>query len=55
MCRIKIIKAVITDSQGKEIIKPNDKVLSKKEIEKYRSSLKKEPDAKVLLTYEELG
>ena len=41
MCRIKIIKAIITDSQGKEIIKPNDKVINSKEIEKYRNSLKK--------------
>ncbi len=53
--RVKIIRAVVTDSKGKQIIKPNNEVIEMKEIEEYRNSLKTEPEAKVLLNYEEIG
>ena len=54
MCKIKIIRAIIKDSIGKQILKPKEFVIDKKDIEVYRSSLKREPDAKVLLTFEEI-
>ena len=54
MCKIKIIRAIITDSQGKQILKPNEKVISKEEVEMYRASLKTEPGASVLFILEEI-
>jgi len=46
---------MVTDSEGTSTLRPNNKVIDKKEIEVYRASLKREPTAKVLLTFEEIG
>ena len=51
--KLRIIKAIITNSEGKKIIMPNKMIINKEEIETYRLSLKTEPDARVILTYEE--
>lgn len=51
---IKIIKVFIKDSSGKTILKPDNKIINKSEIEDLRKSLKKEDDAEVLFTYEEI-
>ena len=52
--KLRIIKAIITNSEGKKIIMPNKMIINKEEIEIYRLSLKTEPDARVILTYEEI-
>ena len=54
MSKIKIVRTIITDSEGKQILKPNAKVISKEEVEIYRASLKTEPTASVLFVLEEM-
>jgi len=53
--KLKIIRANIKGKEGLKILKPNDKVINKEELENYRDSLKEDERDFVLFTYEELG
>ncbi len=53
--KLKIIKATIFDLEGKYIHLPKNEIIEEKEIENYRASIKKTPEDKVLLTFEEIG
>ena len=52
--KIRIIRAVITDSKSRQTINYNDMIIENSGIEQFRSSIKTEPKASVLLTYEEI-
>jgi len=53
--KLRIIRVNIKEKEGLKILKPNDKVIEKEELENYRNSLKADESDAVLFTYEELG
>ena len=53
--KVKILRINIKEKEGLKILKPNDKIIEKEELENYRSSLKADESDAVLFTYEELG
>lgn len=52
--KIKIIRAIVTNSSGRTIIKPEELLLNnKRELEQYRRLLQTDADTRVLFIYEE--
>ena len=52
--KIRIIRVNIRTREGLKILKPNNMVIDRLELEDYRKSLKESEDDTVLFTFEEI-
>ena len=52
--KLKIIRANIKGKDGLKILKPDNKVIEKTELESYRNSIKEDESDIVLFSYEEI-